>query len=216
MTKKIAIIDPFVKSPAHQCFNHLVELLNEPATYHMPSLCGIESLHTTSNSTFAYIVLGSASHVQEELLWHKPLSDFLLQQLQKQKPVLGCCFGHQLICHAFGSEVGFINPDQEKLSGIREIRIGKDFWNFKAGESFKLAITHRQVVQRLAPGLIAVSEGFPNDIVIHETLPFMGIQAHPEASDYFFQHEVKLLCPQESELARRDGDLLLQRFLAYI
>lgn len=215
MTIQIAIVDPFVKMPAINCFNSLVNLLDFKATYHVPSQLGIQSLINESVHTSAYIVLGSASHVHENLPWHKPLADFLISELLKKRPVLGCCFGHQLICHALGADVEFHSSDEAKQTGMREVRITKDAWNFKKGESFWLGVTHKQVVRNLPEKLKAIGKGLENDIVIHETLPFMGTQSHPEASDHFCMSDIANLTEAEVLAIRKGGSDLIKRFFQH-
>lgn len=215
MTNQIAIIDPFVNGPAVNCFNSLVNVLGVKATYHMPGPYGIDSLLKEVSRSQAYIVLGSASHVHEELPWHKPLADFLLQELKNKKPILGCCFGHQIMCHALGGTVEYHVPDETKQMGTRNISITDDFWNFKKGESFLLGVTHKQVVRNLPKGLKAVGLGLENDIVIHEYLPFMGTQAHPEASDYFCTTDITNLNSPEIGALQTDGARLIQRFFQH-
>ncbi len=212
MTTQIAIVDPFVKGAAVNCFNGLVNLLGVKATYHMPGPFGVESLLKERDRSQAYIVLGSASHVHENLPWQRALADFLMEELKNNKPVLGCCFGHQLMCHALGAKVEFITSDEIKHMGTRAITITKDFWNFKQGERFLLGVTHRQVVRDLTNGLLPVGLGMENDLVIHETLPFMGTQAHPEASDYFCTTDIDNLSSSEIALVQKDGARLIQRF----
>ncbi len=212
MTNQIAIIDPFVKSPAINCFNNLVNLLEIRATYHVPALLGLDSLISESLNTQAYIVLGSASHVHENLIWHRPLADFLMSELAKNKPLLGCCFGHQLICHAFGAKVDYYKDEATKLSGGREITVTEDFWNFTKGEKFYLGVTHKQVVNDLPECLSEVGVGLSNDIVIHKTLPFMGTQAHPEASLSFCQTDIKDLKNEEISKLQKSGEKLIKKF----
>ena len=212
MTTQIAIIDPFVKGPAVNCFNNLVNLLGVKATYHMPSINGVESLALEVSKSKAYIVLGSASHIHENLPWHRPLADFLVQELNKNKPVLGCCFGHQLMCHALGAKIEYNMQDESKQMGSRKISITQDFWNFKKGESFQLAVSHKQVVRDLPNCLKSVGHGLENDIVIHESLPFMGTQAHPEASDFFCTTDITNLNSIEIRHTQKDGGRLIQRF----
>lgn len=215
MTTQIAIIDPFVKSPALNCFNGLVHLLKLPASYHMPSLFGIETLEKEKSQTTAYVVLGSASHVHENLSWHHSLANFLLDELKQNKPVLGCCFGHQLMCHALGADVEFFSPSEEKLSGTRKITVSHDFWNFKKGESFELGITHKQVVRNLPPDLLNVGQGIENDFVIHQGLPFLGTQAHPEASDHFCVADIQNLSSEDKERLQEDGKRFILRFFQH-
>jgi GMP synthase-like glutamine amidotransferase len=214
MTIQIAIIDPFVKSPAHQCFNSLVSILNLRASYHMPSL-NLDSLSSERHRSKAYIVLGSASHIHEKLPWHAPLADFLYEELKQGKPVLGCCFGHQLMAHRFGAEVNYYRPDEDKLTGARRIVISQDFWNYKKGEEFFLGVTHKQVVKKPPSELQEVGRGLPYDILIHKTLPFLGTQAHPEASDFFCESDIKNLSLDEKILIRRDGARFIQRFFEH-
>lgn len=214
MTNQIAIIDPYVKGPAVNCFNSLVNLLGVPATYHMPGAMGLESILSEAKNAQAFIVLGSASHVHENLPWQKPLADFLVEQLKQNKPVLGCCFGHQLVCHALGAKVEYHSEDESKHMGLRKINITENFWNFKKGESFDLGVTHKQVVRDLPKGLKAVGLGLPNDIVIHETLPFMGTQAHPEASAFFCTTDITNLQDREISSIQKDGGALIRRFFA--
>jgi len=215
MTKQIAIVDPFMNGPSVNCFNSLVNLLGIKATYHMPGTLGIDSLIKEASQSMAYIVLGSASHVHENLPWHKPLADFLLKELKRSKPILGCCFGHQIMCHALGSKVEYYTPDEAKQMGVRKITITENFWNYKQGESFSLGVTHKQVVRSLPKGLKSVGHGLENDIVIHESLPFMGTQAHPEASAFFCTSDITNLNPIEIETVQKDGGRLIQKFFQY-
>ncbi len=212
MTNQIAIIDPFVKSPAINCFNSLVNILGLRATYHIPSVTGIETLLKETKKSQAYIVLGSASHVHEKLPGHGPLTDFLMEELERKKPLLGCCFGHQLICHAFGAQVEYYSPLEQKLMGAREVKIIESFWNFNKDETFHLGVTHKQVVKQLPSALLEVGQGLRNDIVIHRSLPFMGTQAHPEASEYFATNDITNLQAPEISMIQNDGARLIQRF----
>lgn len=215
MTKQIAIIDPYIRTPVVSCFNRLVDIIGAPSTYHMPHLMGLETLQKEKENTSAYIILGSASNVEDNLPWHAPLASFIAEELKNGKPVLGCCFGHQLMCHYFGSSVDFYHENQDKLLGARKITITKDFWNIKQGEVFHFPVTHRQFVKSLGPDLISVGEGLPNDIVIHKSLPFIGTQGHPEASDYFCEVDIQVLSPDDKSLGQKDGEHLIRRFVQY-
>jgi len=180
--KKILIIDPFIKQPVNNCFNRLVDLLPAKLYLFQPAFFPqqLYSLPTVD----AYIVLGSASHVFENLTWQNALSHFLISELETGKPVLGLCFGHQLISHHFGALVKFVHDDQQKISGSREIM----FDNLV----FEMGVTHRQAVMSLSANL--KSHCLPHallgyDLISHKTLPFLGAQSHPEASDQFLRDE---------------------------
>lgn len=209
----IMFIDPFIVNPVSHCFNNFVEGFNLKTLVHMPHIYGVESLIAQRDKIRAYIVAGSQSNVTDPLPWHQPLADFLIEELKAGKPVLGCCFGHQLMCHAFGSEVNYHSPEQIKLKGLREMKITRSFWNIKEGEVFHMPVTHRQVVKKLAPGLISVSTGLLNDMVIHESLPFISSQGHPEGSPYFCANEIGDLSEEEIERGVESGRKLVRFFL---
>jgi len=78
-----------------------------------------------------------------------------------------------------------------------------------------LGVTHRQVVKNLPHGLKAVGHGLENDIVIHENLPFMGTQAHPEASDSFCTTDITNVDALGVGNLQKDGGHLIQRFFQH-
>lgn len=208
--KKIGVIDPFMVNPALSCFNRLVENLPARLTYHHPQ----QNLKTLEASPAdAYIVLGSASHVYHELPWHGPLGDFILSALRSGKPVLGICFGHQLMCHRFGGKVGYYISEEVKLTGVREVTIQQDIFGLKAGTTLSLPIKHKQVVKQIPPELLEIGHGLSHDIVIHKTLPFMGTQPHPEASvDFCHNESPEQLTMEQIHKAQADGLRLIKAF----
>ena len=217
MTKKIAVIDPYMVTPSLSCFNHLVNLVGSPIHYHLPQVTGHKTLEEYPAD--GYIVLGSASHIFQNLSWHQPLADFLMAQLQKNIPVLGICFGHQLLCHAFGSELGFYRPDEFKLSGVRDVTITKDVMGLKAGEKLTLTVAHRQIVTKLAPCLEEVGRddqlALSFDLVRHRELPFLGVQPHPEAIPNYCNTERPANADEHVSNSRRDGNKLITSFLKH-
>ncbi len=209
--KKIAVIDPFVVSPSIPCFNRLVSVLEARLTYHHPQTP--EGLaHLAATSADAYVVLGSASNVTEPLQWHAPLADFLVTQLQAQKPIAGLCFGHQLLTHAFGAEVNYLTAAQTKLKGERRVRLTKPLWGLPANQEFSLAVSHCQKVLSLPSDLEAVGEGLSFDLVRHKKLPFFGSQPHLEASVDFCHRLAELTDSESIERVQQDGLTLLKAF----
>lgn len=175
-TRSIAVIDPYIETPALINFNELVfKFPNFKFTYHAPSKFGFDSLNALSKID-GIIILGSYSHVHENLPWHKELLNFVIPLLENDTPVLGICFGHQLIAHYYGSELGFLTPDEFFYQEVRET-------NYQ-GKTLKLIYSQAQTISKLSDKFesLATSERSPFEIIRHKTFPFTGVQSHPEAS----------------------------------
>ena len=209
MTKKILIIDPFVKQPVNNCFNRLVDLLPARLYLYQPAFFPMD-LYTVP-LVDAYIVLGSATHISEKLSWHFSLKDFLLSELKANKPVLGLCFGHQLLGHAFGGNVDFLHQDQGKLLGSRIIA-----WE---NNQYALGITHRQAVTSLSSHLTSLmpQNTFGYDLIQHNSLPFLGCQAHPEASEQFLSHDCQIQdYSQRQNILQDSGQFLMKWYQKFV
>jgi GMP synthase (glutamine-hydrolysing) len=64
------------------------------------------------------IVTGSSSSVTEQAPWMKTTGAFLKRAIEEGVPVLGICFGHQLIADAFGGRVEK-NPRGREMGTVR-------------------------------------------------------------------------------------------------
>lgn len=164
-----------------------------------------------------YIVLGSYSNVEDNLPWHAPLADFLLKALHHNKPVLGICFGHQLLCHSFGAEVK--NREGGSYYGVRDLTPLPSRWDLFPDKAFPLMASHGQEVTNLPDCLttIAKSHDCAIEAVEHKTLPFVGIQTHPEASWRFVEtniHPQNIFPDHELiERAQSEGLKLIDSFI---
>lgn len=172
------------------CFNRLVQHIHTPLTYHKPSTEGLSSLEHDKEAT-GYIIFGSASNVEERLHWHKELAAFCLKRLKEGRPVLGICFGHQLMADAFGLEV-VKNPTGESFYGTREITFKQNWGPYKSGDKKTVFVAHSYQVLGESESLkpLAESDDCPLDALIHNELPYLGFQAHPEASEDFVTNEI--------------------------
>lgn len=215
--QNIAIFDCAIKRPSLFCFNRLVNHFKLPFTYHSPPHQGLSSLEEDSNAR-AYIIFGSASNVEDRLPWQRDLALFVDQKLQEGIPVLGLCFGHQLMADFYGLEVRR-NPQEVSLKGVREISLLEDTWGFKKEEKLGLFKAHSFQVTGDSKNLLKLgtSEECTWDAIYHKNLPFLGFQTHPEASLDFYEHEIKEYTGDlEADLIKRatsDGLSVLERFL---
>jgi len=103
-----------------------------------------------------------------------------------ETPLLGICFGHQLMCLTLGAEVGALEePVVGKFESVRIIERNGLFKGFKAGQSIPLAEWHHDYVKKISLPkanlrLLADSPSCEVEAVKHEVKPLYGIQFHAE------------------------------------
>lgn len=215
MNSHISIIDCFQETPANTCFNDFILRTKQISTYHMVSKYGFHSLKNEPTPK-AYIVLGSASHISDKLDWHNELAIFIDERLKENIPVLGICFTHQLMASFYGSKIDYINDEKIMYKDSRKLCFKKDFLTFKSGDQINLAYSHSQVIKELSENfdIIADSDLFPYEIIQHKTYPFIGLQAHPEASMNFLINESTINDEKLINKTKKDGDLFLDYFIS--
>lgn len=184
---------------------------------------GMNSLHE-SDPARAYIIFGSDSSVNDRLPWQVALADFLKGRCQNEVPVMGICFGHQLMADVFGGRVETSKvkrPSKLKntFSGYREIKIIKDSFGFKAGESYKVFKAHSQEVTLISNELehLGTSDECLYDVLSHKELPYFGLQGHPEAHMEFVERELEgLLTEQEINETIEGGEKIINNFIQFV
>lgn len=212
----IVVIDPGVHTPEVDTFNHMCGFAPLPLTYHLPAMHGFNSFPTGESLALVrgIIVLGSAASVYENLPWQKPLEDWLLPMCERGVPVLGLCYGHQMLAHMFGGKIAYMTPGKEKLKGARQIDFIPNPLSISG--SRRLIVTHNEAVVELPEcmEILATSAAVRVDGLRHRKWPVFGLQSHPEATIEFLKsHEMHL--PQVIE-ALPDGADVLRKFFAII
>jgi GMP synthase (glutamine-hydrolysing) len=100
--------------------------------------------------------------------------------LEFDKPILGICFGHQLLGLLHGAFGSKMREDRD----WQEIEVFVDCPLFdKLPTSFDMMEDHCESIS-VPPGfvLVASSDACVNEMMQHQTKPFYGVQFHPEVS----------------------------------
>lgn len=215
--KSLAFIDNFVESPTNHNVNDYVNYKNIVSTYHMPAKYGMSSLKDLKRYD-AFVLLGSASHVHENLEWHHRLIEYIIPKLEAGIPVFGICFGHQLIAHHYGSKLDYYQSDQILLKEAREVQITQTTLGFNKEEKLMLGFSHSQVITELSDAFLncAVSSRSQYEFIQHSKYPFWGVQAHPEASAKFLENDAHVSDQSTKEMVLLDGRRVLDAFYAQI
>lgn len=101
-------------------------------------------------------------------------------------PMLGICFGHQLMCMAFGAKTAALSqPVLERFEQVNIVQTGDIFSRFRRGQAIPLVEGHNDYVLKhsldeAGLNLLADSPSCEVEAVKHKAKLFFGVQFHPE------------------------------------
>ncbi len=171
-----------------------------------------------------WLITGSRHGAYEDHPWIPPLEDLIRAIHAANRPLVGICFGHQIIAQALGGRV-------EKYSG--GWAVGRTEYDFD-GETLALNAWHQDQVTVLPPGatVIASNDHCRNAGLVYGDRIF-SVQPHPEFDRSFVAEMIEKrgrgLVPDplldaagqrvalpidDGALARRIGSFLKTRALA--
>jgi GMP synthase (glutamine-hydrolysing) len=103
--------------------------------------------------------------------------------LELGAPVLGVCYGMQLMAHLSGGRVERADR-REYGRAMVDVQGGRLFEGFGIDEETPVWMSHGDHVDTAPPGyrVVARSENTPVAAIEHETKPLYGVQFHPEVA----------------------------------
>ena len=131
------------------------------------------------------LVTGSAAMVTERLDWSERAAGWLREAAHAGLPLLGICYGHQLLAHALGGEVGD-NPNGREMGTVAiELLPPAQEDPLFAGLPARLAAqaTHLQSVLSPPPGAVVLARNAHDAChAFRWGEAAWGLQFHPEFS----------------------------------
>lgn len=141
-------------------------------SYHVEAMQFPASVHDADG----WLISGSRHGVYEDHAFIPPLEDFIRRAHAASVPIVGICFGHQIVAQALGGKV-------EKFGG--GWAVGPQTYDF-SGQPVTMNAWHQdQVVERPDGAEVVAANGFcENAALVYGDRAFT-VQAHPEFSDAF-------------------------------
>lgn len=128
------------------------------------------------------MITGSRTSCLDESDWVVRMLDYLKVHLEKNTPILGVCFGHQMLCRLLGGKKVLGESSVPEYGWTRVEILGESPLFRGLPKSFHSLSSHREEVVSLPSGLklLAKSKDCANQAFASESRPLFGIQFHPE------------------------------------
>lgn len=171
--------------PLEQCFGDFEDWFQRPqdgVRYSVVAAC--DNDQPPPPATYDRIIItGSPAMVTERAPWSEALVPWLKQAATARIPMLGVCYGHQLIAHAFGGSVDW-HPHGREIGTVHIERLETAIDDPLLGNlptRFPAHVSHAQSVITLPPEAIVLAR---NDFEPHHAYRIgthiWGLQFHPE------------------------------------
>ncbi len=146
-----------------------------------------EELPPDANACDGYLISGSRHGAYDALPWIAGLETFIRDVAQNGQPMVGLCFGHQILGQALGGQVE-IAPQGWGL-GIREYEVLSDEpWMRPQRVRFVVPVCHQDQVIALPPGAVRLARNSHcENFIVRFTDRILGVQGHPEFSVEFMR-----------------------------
>jgi GMP synthase (glutamine-hydrolysing) len=156
------------------------------------------------NECCGVVIAGSHYNVTEKIAWLSLLENWLQEIVDLQIPLLGICFGHQLLAQALNGTVGFHPRGKEigtkKIFLLPECNDDPLFSGFP--ETIAVQTAHAQTILSLPRNAICLaSNAFEANHVFKIGKCAWGVQFHPEFSPAIMRQYIS----RQSESLQKAG-----------
>ena len=127
-----------------------------------------------------WLITGSRHGVYDNLDWMPPLQDFIREIASAGLPLVGICFGHQIIAEAMGGKV--IKSEKGWGVGLHRYRIDQaHLWMDARPQQVGMYVFHQDQVVEMPPSAqVFLSSGFCPYAGLSYGDSIISVQGHPE------------------------------------
>lgn len=128
-----------------------------------------------------WVTTGSKASANDTTPWIGALGDLLCELHARRRPLIGVCFGHQLLARALGGAVGR-NPGGWGI-GVSHNRVDvtQPWMHPLKGDTLDLVVSHQEQVTRAPAGAVVLASSAFCPVYMMQMGPTtLGIQGHPE------------------------------------
>lgn len=131
----------------------------------------------------AYLITGSASGVYDGDAWIEPLKGFI-QELSGHTPLVGICFGHQIMAEAYGGRVSKSPKGWGVGLHSYDITRRAAWMHADAERTMSIPVSHQDQIIDLPQDatVLAASEFTPYAVLEYPRRRAISFQGHPEFS----------------------------------
>ncbi len=154
-----------------------------------------------------FVITGSPAGVYDDLPWIAPFRAWLTG-VDPQTPVVGICFGHQIMAEAFGGKV--VKSHKGWGGGLHRYEVSSVEPWMDSAEPFAIAVAHQDQVVELPPNatVIASNDFCPIAGIAYRDRAAITFQCHPEFPIPFAEALVErrrrlgTVTPEQADAAR--------------
>jgi len=186
--RRMWVIDPSLHHAEDQGVAEILRGWSGESRLFRPALEGDGPGSRDGYDVDAVVLMGSAASVYQDLPWLDPLRAWLRPILdgEQRRPLLGICFGHQLIAEMAGARVDWLEQSRDKRVGVERTEM-RGSRLLREDADLRVVVSHRETVVE-APRDYRVTASRPGvryDGLEHEALEIFLYQFHPEAREEF-------------------------------
>jgi len=145
------------------------------------------------------VITGAHAMVTDELAWSLRLEEWIPGVVEAEVPMLGICYGHQLIAKAMGGTVGYHPQGREigtvEIELLESCRSDRLFGGLEG--TLWAHVVHAQTVIQLPRGAIRLaSNAFESTHAFRLGAYTWGVQFHPEYSGAIMRSYIEALADE--------------------